>query len=422
MKRHNFITHVLSVILLKYYQGCQDYLILLSLHLGCRTPAQYIFYRDAYRTASRHEIKPKYKMNRRIKYVWTISIVAMLAIFTMQAYWLYNQYLYSSKMKVEELKMACKKAFEAEKDSRIDEYKDDENDKDKVKMKIVLKIDQSITKMKEKDGQVKSTIKYTLPDTKKQLKVENIDMTKGVELTSRYIASQFRHFDRQRFDSLLYAAEGVKTDSFRFAKTSRCIVNPVFTVSGGMNKTLHVKYSTNPLEMESVEMNIPVPASHIFLHMSRQLAASAALLVILGFCMMFQIKTIMIQRRINAIRHEFMKNMIYEMKQPPSTATDDAKAIKIGSTLFFYELNELRHGNEKVIITSRQAELLHILAENINKVVGREVLLKEVWGDDSYSNSMALNVQITYLRRALKSDTALNIEAIIRKGYVLKTI
>lgn len=43
MKRHNFITHVLSVILLKYYQGCQDYLILLSLHLGCRTPAQYIF-------------------------------------------------------------------------------------------------------------------------------------------------------------------------------------------------------------------------------------------------------------------------------------------------------------------------------------------------------------------------------------------
>ena len=112
---------------------------------------------------------------------------------------------------------------------------------------------------------------------------------------------------------------------------------------------------------------------------------------------MYQIKTIMIQRRINAIRHEFMKNMIYEMKQPPAKAADDATAIKIGSTLFFYELNELRHGNEKVIITSRQAELLRILADSPNKVVGREVLLKEVWGDDSYSNSMALNVQITYL-------------------------
>lgn len=169
-------------------------------------------------------------------------------------------------------------------------------------------------------------------------------------------------------------------------------------------------------------MTVHVPASHILMLMSRQLAASIVLLVILGFCMMYQIKTIMIQHRINAIRHKFMKNMIYEMKQPPAKAADDATAIKIGSTLFFYELNELRHGNEKVIITSRQAELLRILADSPNKVVGREVLLKEVWGDDSYSNSMALNVQITYLRRALKSDAALSIEAIIKKGYVLKTM
>ena len=247
-------------------------------------------------------------------------------------------------------------------------------------------------------------------------------MTEGVELTSRYMASQEKRFDRNIFDSLLYSAEDIKTDSFRFVKTNRCMIKPTFSVSGGLSKTLHVRYSTNPLEMEAVEMTIHVPASHILMLMSRQLAASIVLLVILGFCMMYQIKTIMIQRRINAIRHEFMKNMIYEMKQPPAKTADDATAIKIGSTLFFYELNELRHGNEKVIITSRQAELLRILADSPNKVVGREVLLKEVWGDDSYSNSMALNVQITYLRRALKSDAALSIEAIIRKGYVLKTM
>lgn len=287
-------------------------------------------------------------------------------------------------------------------------------------MLIVLQIGQSVKKRKEKNKPVKSTIRYTLPDTKKKLSVKNIDMSEGVEMASRYMVSQNRRFDRSTFDSLLYAAEGIKTDSFRFVKTNRCMIKPTFSVSGGLSKTLHMRYSTNPLEMEAVEMTVHVPASHILMLMSRQLAASIALLVILGFCMMYQIKTIMIQRRINAIRHEFMKNMIYEMKQPPAKAADDATAIKIGSTLFFYELNELRHGNEKVIITSRQAELLRILAENLNKVVGREVLLKEVWGDDSYSNSMALNVQITYLRRALKSDSSLSIEAIIRKGYVLK--
>lgn len=380
-------------------------------------------------------------MNRRIKHVWTISIVAMAAIFAMEAYWLYNQYEYSSMVKAEEMKEACAKAFETEKNIRIDKYGDmidkyddmidkyddiiDKYDDIKynnsnVKMLIVLQIGQSVKKRKEKNKPVKSTIRYTLPDTKKKLSVKNIDMSEGVEMASRYMVSQNRRFDRSTFDSLLYAAEGIKTDSFKFVKTNRCMVKPVFSVSGGLSKTLHVKYSTNPFNMEAVEMTIPIPLSQTLKLMIWKFAASVVLLVILGFCMMYQIKTIMIQRRINAIRHEFMKNMIYEMKQPPETSDDDTTAIKIGSTLFFYELNELRHGNEKVIITSRQAELLRILAENLNKVVGREVLLKEVWGDDSYSNSMALNVQITYLRRALKSDSSLSIEAIIRKGYVLK--
>ena len=380
-------------------------------------------------------------MNRRIKHVWTISIVAMAAIFAMEAYWLYNQYEYSSMVKAEEMKEACAKAFETEKNIRIDKYGDiidkydDMIDKyddiinkyddikynnSNVKMLIVLQIGQSVKKRKEKNKPVKSTIRYTLPDTKKKLSVKNIDMSEGVEMASRYMVSQNRRFDRSTFDSLLYAAEGIKTDSFRFVKTNRCMIKPTFSVSGGLSKTLHMRYSTNPLEMEAVEMTIPIPVSQTLKLMIWKFAASVVLLVILGFCMMYQIKTIMIQRRINAIRHEFMKNMIYEMKQPPETSDDDTTAIKIGSTLFFYELNELRHGNEKVIITSRQAELLRILAENLNMEVGREVLLKEVWGDDSYSNSMALNVQITYLRRALKSDSSLSIEAIIRKGYVLK--
>ena len=94
--------------------------------------------------------------------------------------------------------------------------------------------------------------------------------------------------------------------------------------------------------------------------------------------------------------------------------------MNIGETAFFYSLNELRHGAEKVILTSRQAEILRLLAERKNTLVGREELLTEVWGDDSYSNSMALNVQITYLRRALKSDPTVAIEAIIKKGYILK--
>ena len=160
--------------------------------------------------------------------------MAMTAIFAMQAYWIYNQYEYSSTVKAEELKQACTKALEEEKNIRLDKQEDGKDDSSYVRMQIVLKIDQSTKKTKEKDRQVKSTIRYTLPDTKKQLKVRNIDMTEGVELTSRYMASQEKRFDRNIFDSLLYADEGIKTDSFRFVKTNRCMIKPAFSVSGGL--------------------------------------------------------------------------------------------------------------------------------------------------------------------------------------------
>ena len=152
-----------------------------------------------------------------------------------------------------------------------------------------------------------------------------------------------------------------------------------------------------------------------------QLCGSLILMVVLVICFVFQLKTILIQKRIDGIRRTFLKNMIYEMKQPKiEDESDETSFIPIGNIRFYYSLNELKSGNERVIITSRQSEILQILASSLNKLVMREDILNRVWGDDSYSNSMALNVQVTYLRRALKSDEKVIIEAVMKKGYLLR--
>ncbi len=91
-----------------------------------------------------------------------------------------------------------------------------------------------------------------------------------------------------------------------------------------------------------------------------------------------------------------------------------------GKTVFNYSTNELRTGNSKTLITSRQAELLRILARNPNAAVERDILLSTVWGNTSYANSLALNVQITYLRKALQNDPDTGIISLPRKGYMLK--
>lgn len=102
------------------------------------------------------------------------------------------------------------------------------------------------------------------------------------------------------------------------------------------------------------------------------------------------------------------------------TESVQEELFPFGNTVFNYSTNELRTGNSKTLITSRQAELLRLLAKNLNLTVTRDLLLSAVWGDTSYSNSLALNVQITYLRKALRNDPAVEIVSVTRKGYMLK--
>lgn len=95
------------------------------------------------------------------------------------------------------------------------------------------------------------------------------------------------------------------------------------------------------------------------------------------------------------------------------------RIYKLASTTFNYGTNELITGNTKTIITSRQADILRILADNVNESVSREQLLTQIWGNDNYANSLALNVQISYLRKALSHDKRVNIQSVVRKGYLL---
>ena len=99
----------------------------------------------------------------------------------------------------------------------------------------------------------------------------------------------------------------------------------------------------------------------------------------------------------------------------------ETESYTFGKSTFNYTTNEIRTGNNKVLITSRQAEILRILAKNLHVPVDREILLKHVWGTSSYANSLALNVQITYLRKALRNDSSVKIESLMKKGYVLHT-
>lgn len=67
-------------------------------------------------------------------------------------------------------------------------------------------------------------------------------------------------------------------------------------------------------------------------------------------------------------------------------------------------------------IISCHAESFRRLARSPNVAIDREIILPAVWGNVSYVNSLALNVQVTYLRNALSAG----IVSLTKKGDMLK--
>lgn len=91
----------------------------------------------------------------------------------------------------------------------------------------------------------------------------------------------------------------------------------------------------------------------------------------------------------------------------------------IGNTLFDSNLSTVTYNGVSHTLTARQTDILLLLSQNIGTMIEREHILKTVWGDDSNANSLALNVQITYLRRILEDDKSISIVSLKKKGYIL---
>ena len=96
------------------------------------------------------------------------------------------------------------------------------------------------------------------------------------------------------------------------------------------------------------------------------------------------------------------------------------REFMIGKTLFNCNLSTVTYNGVSHTLTARQTDILLLLSQNIGTMIEREQILKTVWGDDSNANSLALNVQITYLRRILEDDKSISIVSLKKKGYILQ--
>ncbi len=98
---------------------------------------------------------------------------------------------------------------------------------------------------------------------------------------------------------------------------------------------------------------------------------------------------------------------------------NSSNIYKFGKYTFDYNRQLLIINKEQHKLTSKEAELLRMLCENINDVLDRSVALNKIWFDDSYFNARSMDVYITKLRKYLKDDPKVELINVHGVGFKL---
>lgn len=101
------------------------------------------------------------------------------------------------------------------------------------------------------------------------------------------------------------------------------------------------------------------------------------------------------------------------------TAFEHEKPIQIGNYSFLLHKQCLQFGEETIELTLKETELLFIFASNLNQIIDRVQLQKEVWEDNGVIVGRSLDVFISKLRKKLEKDVDVRLINIHGKGYKL---
>lgn len=92
----------------------------------------------------------------------------------------------------------------------------------------------------------------------------------------------------------------------------------------------------------------------------------------------------------------------------------------IGSYSFDIKNQLLAHKTGDKKLTKKETRILTFLCEHINDVAPRDLILKNIWGNDDYFSGRSMDVFISKLRKYLSDDDNIQINNIHGVGFKLE--
>jgi len=113
----------------------------------------------------------------------------------------------------------------------------------------------------------------------------------------------------------------------------------------------------------------------------------------------------------------YVKNK-FRKKDEKVSIPDNNDFLQLGSFRFYADNNVLKTEDKSITLSEKETKALKIFAENINQVVEREKLMKEIWEDRGLVViSRNVDVLVSKLRKKLADDHSIKFINVPGRGY-----
>lgn len=99
---------------------------------------------------------------------------------------------------------------------------------------------------------------------------------------------------------------------------------------------------------------------------------------------------------------------------------ESVASYQIGKYIFDIKNQVLKAGKTEQKLTKKETRILTFLCENINDIAPRELILKNIWGNDDYFSGRSMDVFISKIRKYLSEDPKIQILNIHGVGFKLE--
>ena len=289
-------------------------------------------------------------MERRFKFIYGLTICAIIAYSFVQGYWLYSRYrlsleeykseLYSTIIACAEEEMAIRntlphpprfygnrfrKTYDIKGNDAVETWRYEVFALDTLHLPTPKGVD-AHTYLLDYIANLHDSVPTELPkgleyfvftcDSKDN---KEMGTSQLVEALNRFTVDHQHPFQKERLDSILKSRD-IAAQSVTTTKADTMIWQPSMQTKGSIwQPVMQVSYPYDIFEGQEVVVTTAISISPVIRKMAYTLLITILLSFFLIFCLVYQILTIRKQRHIEAIRQEFLHTMIHELKRPIST-------------------------------------------------------------------------------------------------------